>query len=107
MHARAEVVEPVIQGDGDTGTVKENCPAIVVAHNHPSGDPTPSPEDVRVTRDLNVTTADVVAQDGRSWVNLVYQDVLGRSASASDLTLQVNTLLNGETDRIACCARAA
>ncbi|GAC1464101.1 MAG: DNA repair protein RadC [Gemmatimonadaceae bacterium] len=32
--------------------VKENCPAIVVAHNHPSGDPTPSPEDVRVTRDL-------------------------------------------------------
>ncbi|HLJ69633.1 MAG TPA: DNA repair protein RadC [Chloroflexota bacterium] len=32
--------------------VRENCPAIVVAHNHPSGDPTPSPEDVRVTRDL-------------------------------------------------------
>lgn len=32
--------------------IKENCPAIVVAHNHPSGDPTPSPEDVRVTRDL-------------------------------------------------------
>ena len=32
--------------------VKENCAAIVVAHNHPSGDPTPSPEDVRVTRDL-------------------------------------------------------
>jgi DNA repair protein RadC len=32
--------------------IKENCPSIVVAHNHPSGDPTPSPEDVRVTRDL-------------------------------------------------------
>lgn len=32
--------------------VKENCPAIIVAHNHPSGDPAPSPEDVRVTRDL-------------------------------------------------------
>jgi DNA repair protein RadC len=32
--------------------VKENCAAIVVAHNHPSGDPTPSPEDVRVTHDL-------------------------------------------------------
>lgn len=32
--------------------IKENCPAIVVAHNHPSGDPAPSPEDVRVTRDL-------------------------------------------------------
>jgi DNA repair protein RadC len=32
--------------------IKENCAAIIVAHNHPSGDPTPSPEDVRVTRDL-------------------------------------------------------
>ncbi len=32
--------------------VKENCPALIVAHNHPSGDPTPSPEDIRVTRDL-------------------------------------------------------
>jgi len=32
--------------------VKENCAAIVVAHNHPSGDPTPSPEDIRVTREL-------------------------------------------------------
>lgn len=32
--------------------IKENAAAIIVAHNHPSGDPTPSPEDVRVTRDL-------------------------------------------------------
>jgi DNA repair protein RadC len=32
--------------------VRENCPAIVVVHNHPSGDPTPSEEDVRVTRQL-------------------------------------------------------
>lgn len=32
--------------------VRENAPAIIVAHNHPSGDPTPSSEDVRVTRDL-------------------------------------------------------
>ncbi len=29
--------------------VRQNCPALVVAHNHPSGDPTPSPEDVRLT----------------------------------------------------------
>jgi DNA repair protein RadC len=26
--------------------------AIVISHNHPSGDPTPSPEDVAVTRQL-------------------------------------------------------
>ncbi|MBI2940602.1 MAG: DNA repair protein RadC [Chloroflexi bacterium] len=32
--------------------VRENCPAIIVVHNHPSGDPTPSPEDVRVTEAL-------------------------------------------------------
>jgi DNA repair protein RadC len=32
--------------------VKQNAAAIIVVHNHPSGDPTPSPEDVRVTRDL-------------------------------------------------------
>jgi DNA repair protein RadC len=29
--------------------VRQNAPAIVAVHNHPSGDPTPSPEDVRVT----------------------------------------------------------
>lgn len=32
--------------------IRENCPALVAVHNHPSGDPTPSPEDVRVTKDL-------------------------------------------------------
>jgi DNA repair protein RadC len=32
--------------------VRRNCAAIIVAHNHPSGDPAPSPEDVAVTRDL-------------------------------------------------------
>lgn len=32
--------------------VKRNCAAVIVAHNHPSGDPSPSPEDVEVTRQL-------------------------------------------------------
>jgi len=32
--------------------IKRNCAAIIIAHNHPSGDPTPSPEDVEVTRRL-------------------------------------------------------
>ena len=39
----AEVLRPAI---------RENAPSIIVVHNHPSGDPTPSPEDVVVTRDL-------------------------------------------------------
>jgi len=32
--------------------IRQNCPAIIVAHNHPSGDPTPSPDDVRVTEQI-------------------------------------------------------
>ena len=32
--------------------VIDNAPSIIVSHNHPSGDPTPSPEDVAITRDL-------------------------------------------------------
>jgi DNA repair protein RadC len=32
--------------------VVRNCPGVIVCHNHPSGDPTPSPEDVAVTRQL-------------------------------------------------------
>ena len=34
------------------GALLNNAAAIVVAHNHPSGDPTPSAEDVRITRQL-------------------------------------------------------
>ena len=34
------------------GAIRRNCAAIIVAHNHPSGDPSPSPEDVEVTRQL-------------------------------------------------------
>jgi DNA repair protein RadC len=30
--------------------IRANCAALIVVHNHPSGDPTPSPEDVQVTR---------------------------------------------------------
>ncbi|MCC7377201.1 MAG: DNA repair protein RadC [Verrucomicrobiales bacterium] len=32
--------------------IAANASAIIVAHNHPSGDPTPSEADIRVTRDL-------------------------------------------------------
>ncbi|MBX3110706.1 MAG: DNA repair protein RadC [Fimbriimonadaceae bacterium] len=54
--------------------VRENAAMIVLAHNHPSGDPTPSPEDVRVTHKLvevgealEITVVDhiVVGHDGR------------------------------------------
>ncbi len=32
--------------------IAANASAIVLAHNHPSGDPTPSEADIRITRDL-------------------------------------------------------
>ena len=30
--------------------IRRNIPAVIVVHNHPSGDPEPSPDDVAVTR---------------------------------------------------------
>jgi DNA repair protein RadC len=32
--------------------IRRNAAAIIVAHNHPSGDPSPSPDDVNVTRQI-------------------------------------------------------
>jgi DNA repair protein RadC len=32
--------------------IRRNASALIVAHNHPSADPTPSPEDVAVTREI-------------------------------------------------------
>ena len=32
--------------------IRQNSNAIIISHNHPSGDPTPSPEDVHVTRQI-------------------------------------------------------
>ena len=32
--------------------VRRNSAAVIVSHNHPSGEPTPSPEDVLVTREI-------------------------------------------------------
>lgn len=34
------------------GAITAGAASIVIAHNHPSGDPTPSAEDVRITRQL-------------------------------------------------------
>jgi DNA repair protein RadC len=57
--------------------IRRNASAIIVAHNHPSGDPTPSPDDVAVTRAivqagklLGIDVLDhVVIGQGR-WVSL-------------------------------------
>jgi len=57
--------------------IRRNASALIVVHNHPSGDPTPSPDDVAVTRaivqagkllDVDVLDHMVIGQ-GR-WVSL-------------------------------------
>ncbi len=55
-------VEPVSQGTLDTilvhprevfkAAIAANAAALVLVHNHPSGDPAPSEADIKVTRDL-------------------------------------------------------
>ncbi len=32
--------------------IRQNCAALILAHNHPSGDPSPSPEDIAVTSEI-------------------------------------------------------
>jgi len=56
-------VEQVFAGAGNTtyltvadvfrGALVGGAQAIILAHNHPSGDPTPSPEDITITRQIN------------------------------------------------------
>lgn len=56
---KVKFIETIYQGSLNTAVVRigeilrkpiaMNCAAVVLVHNHPSGDPTPSPEDVRVT----------------------------------------------------------
>jgi DNA repair protein RadC len=57
--------------------ITQNAAAILVAHNHPSGDPTPSAEDVRVTNQiyeasklLEIELLDHVIIGNQRWASL-------------------------------------
>lgn len=57
--------------------IRLNAAAVIVAHNHPSGDPTPSPEDVRVTHQmveagklLSIDVLDHLVIGQQRWVSL-------------------------------------
>ncbi len=57
--------------------IRRNSAALIVAHNHPSGDATPSPEDVLVTREivqagklLDVDILDHIVIGHGTWVSL-------------------------------------
>lgn len=57
--------------------IRTNAPQIIVIHNHPSGDPTPSPEDVAVTRkiiamgeELDIDVLDHIVIGQGAWISL-------------------------------------
>jgi DNA repair protein RadC len=63
--------------------ISRNSAALILAHNHPSGDPTPSPEDVELTRTLanagrllDITLVDHVIVGRQRWVSLREQGFL-------------------------------
>ena len=63
-----EVFRPALQ---------RNAPSVVIAHNHPSGDATPSPDDVAVTRALvqagkllDIQVLDHIVLGHSTWVSL-------------------------------------
>ena len=63
--------------------VRDNAPGIIVVHNHPSGNPTPSPEDISITRDLvsagellSIQLLDhIVIGDGGRYVSMKEKDL--------------------------------
>lgn len=55
--------------------IKLNVAAVVVVHNHPSGDPTPSAEDVRITKQL-VEAGRIVG------IKVIDHVILGKPSSA-------------------------
>src|ERR1700694_5671954 len=64
LDAKSQLVEKVslYQGTANSSVLRaaevfrraiiRNCPGLILCHNHPSGDPTPSPEDIEATRQL-------------------------------------------------------
>lgn len=70
----AEVLRPA---------VVEAVPRIILAHNHPSADPTPSPEDVSITKQiieaadlLDITVLDHVVIARNGYVSMVAQELI-------------------------------
>jgi DNA repair protein RadC len=57
--------------------IRNNAPQLIVVHNHPSGDPTPSPDDIAITRQicqagklLDIEILDHLVIGNRQWVSL-------------------------------------
>jgi DNA repair protein RadC len=64
-------------GELFTEALRRNAPAILIGHNHPSGDPAPSAEDLRTTRDavaagrlLGIDVLDHLVFGAGRWVSI-------------------------------------
>jgi DNA repair protein RadC len=71
--------------------VRQNAPSLIVVHNHPSGDPAPSPDDVSLTKQL-IAAGQVLD------IELLDHVVIGqgRYASLKSLGLWPNASSNGK-----------
>lgn len=76
VHPR-EVFTPLVRG---------RAAAFVCVHNHPTGDPTPSPEDIEITRRLQsvatlvgIRLLDhvVIGRGGQAWISLKQRGLMG------------------------------
>ena len=83
---RGSVHTAVIRiGEFFRDALRQNAPAIILAHNHPSGDPNPSPDDVAMTEQaieagglLDVDVLDHVVLAHGSFVSLKSQKLAFR-----------------------------
>lgn len=75
--------------------VLENAPYVILAHNHPSGDPTPSVSDIKTTAELyqagltlNISLIDHLVVNGSgAWVSMRDRS-LGFPAPANQLAIE-------------------
>lgn len=58
------------------GAISNNASAVILIHNHPSGDPTPSAEDIRITRQM-VEAGKVID------IKILDHIIIGRPSSSS------------------------
>jgi DNA repair protein RadC len=63
--------------------IDHRAAAVIVVHNHPSGNPEPSPEDLSITRQLadagkllGIPVHDHIIVAGRAWTSLAERGVL-------------------------------
>ncbi len=64
LDAKSQLVEKISSYQGTVNSsvlraaeifrpaIIRNCPGLILCHNHPSGDPTPSPDDIEATKQL-------------------------------------------------------